>query len=60
MASSAGVVGAVELRKITFKASATANRAGILSVDVADISAAGTFANLTGLTVSGSYPLRIR
>jgi hypothetical protein len=60
MASGSGVTGAVELRTITFKASSTANRTGTLSVDVAEISAAGTFADLTGLTVSGTYPLRIR
>jgi hypothetical protein len=60
MASSAGVTGAVELRRITFKASSTANRTGTLTVDVADVAAAGTFANLTGQTVSGFYPLRTR
>lgn len=60
MASSAGVTGPTELRRITFKASSIANRSGILSVDVADIAAAGTFVSLTGQTVSGSYPLRIR
>ena len=60
MASSAGITGAVELRRITFKASSAANRTGILSVDVADIAAAGTFASLAGQTVSGFYPLRTR
>jgi hypothetical protein len=60
MASSAGVTGAVELRRITFKASSIAGRTGTLTVDVADLAAAGTFANLTGQTVSGSYPLRTR
>jgi hypothetical protein len=60
MASSAGVTGAVELRRITFKASSTANRTGTLTVDVADLAAAGTFTNLTGQTVSGFYPLRTR
>ena len=42
MASSAGVTGAVELRRITFKASSTANRTGTISVDIADLSAAVT------------------
>ena len=60
MASSAGFTGPVELRRITFKASSIAGRTGVLSVDVADLAAAGTFVNLTGQTVSGSYPLRIR
>lgn len=60
VASSAGLTGATELRRITFKASSTTNRSGILSVEVADIAAAGTFVNLSGQTVSGSYPLRIR
>jgi hypothetical protein len=54
------VTGPTELRRITFKASSIANRSGLLSVDVADIASAGTFVNLTGQTVSGSYPLRIR
>ena len=60
MASSAGVTGAVELRRITFKASSIAGRTGTLTVDVADLAVAGTFTNLTGQTVSGSYPLRTR
>jgi hypothetical protein len=60
MASNSGITGPVELRKITFKASSTANRTGTLSVDVADIAAAVTFANLLAATVSGSYPLRTR
>ena len=60
MASVAGITGAGELRRITFKASATAGRAGTLAVNVADVAAAGTFANLTGQTVSGSYALRTR
>jgi hypothetical protein len=60
MASSSGVTGPTEIRRITFKASAVANQTGLISVDVADIASAGTFVNLTGQTVSGSYPVRIR
>ena len=60
LASSAGIAGAVELRRITFKASSSVGRSGTLSVDVVDISAATSFANLAGQTVSGFYPLRIR
>jgi hypothetical protein len=60
MASTSGLTGPVELRRITFRASAVAGRTGLLTVDVADISAAGTFFNLTGQTVSGSYPLKTR
>jgi hypothetical protein len=60
MASTSGLTGPVELRRITFRASAVAGRTGLLTVDVADISAAGTFASLTGQTVSGSYPLKTR
>jgi hypothetical protein len=60
VASTSGLTGAVALRRITFKASSVAGRSGVLRVDVADVSAAGTFANLTGQTVSGSYPLGIR
>jgi hypothetical protein len=60
VASTSGLTGAVALRRITFRASSVAGRSGALRVDVADLSAAGTFANLTGQTVSGSYPLGIR
>lgn len=60
MASSDGVPGAVEVRKLTFKASATVGKTGSLAVNVIDLSAAGTFTNLVPVTVSGTYPLRIR
>jgi hypothetical protein len=58
--SSDGVSGSTEIRRLTFKAAATPGKTGALSVHVADISAASTFANLFHVTVSGSYPLRIR
>ncbi len=60
MASSDGVSGAVEVRKLTFKASATVGKTGSLAVTVIDLSAAGTFTDLVPVTVSGTYPLRIR
>jgi hypothetical protein len=60
MASSAGFSGAVEIRTLTFKASATAGRAGTLAVVAADLSGAGTFSNLLPKLVSGTYSLKTR
>jgi hypothetical protein len=60
MISSAGVTGPVEVRRLTFKASSVAGRTGSISVHVADMAAATTFANLAPVTVSGLYPVRIR
>jgi hypothetical protein len=60
MISSGGVTGAIEVRRLTFKASGVAGRTGSISVHVADMAAATTFANLAPVTVSGSYPVRIR
>ncbi|HET9425506.1 MAG TPA: cohesin domain-containing protein, partial [Gemmatimonadaceae bacterium] len=59
-ASGSGVAGAAELRKLTFKASATAGRSGTLTANVVDLSSTGTFANLAPRTVSGVFPVRTR
>lgn len=60
LASPAGLAGSVEVRQITFKARTTAGTTGTLGVNVIDLVSGGTFANLVPLTVSGSYPLRLR
>lgn len=60
LASSAGLSGAIEVRRITFRASATAGRSGSFAVNVIDLAAAATFSNLAPKTVSGTYPLRTR
>ena len=60
MASSNGLTGPTEIRRLTFKASAVAGRAGSISVNVIDMASAATFVNLVPQTVSGTYPLRIR
>jgi hypothetical protein len=60
LASDNGLTGAVDVRRVTFKASSTPGRSGAMSVDVIDMSAAGAFTNLVPKTVSGSYPIRIR
>jgi hypothetical protein len=60
MVSSAGITGTAEIRRLTFKASTVVGRAGSLSVDVIDMAAATTFANLVAQTVSAVYPVRIR
>jgi hypothetical protein len=60
LASSSGFSGAVEVRRLTFKASSAAGRSGALSVTAIDIATAGTFANLAQKTVGSSFPLRTR
>jgi hypothetical protein len=60
MASSSGLTGPAEIRRLTFRASVFSGRTGSVSVDVIDMAAATTFANLVSQTVSGVYPLRIR
>jgi hypothetical protein len=60
LASADGAAGVSEVRRVTFKAASTAGKTGSLAVHVADISAAESLANLIAVTVSGSYPLRIR
>jgi adhesin/invasin len=61
-ASAGGVGGAIELKKITFRASATVGRSGTLTANVVDMSAGPSsgFANLAPMTVSGLFPVRIR
>jgi len=58
-ASSAGWSGKVELRKVTFKASATAAKQGALTATASEMFAAG-FADLLPKTVSVSSPLFTR
>ena len=59
MASSSGIAGSVELRKITFRAAPGAGVTGTLAVSVIDLTGA-TRTNLAPKTVSGTYPLKTR
>ena len=60
VASVAGLPGRIELRRLTFKAGATAGRTGTLRLIISELSAAGTFADLLPRTAAVSYPLSIR
>jgi hypothetical protein len=60
MASSSGFAGAVEVRTVTFRASAVAGRTGALTVTTIDLSGATNLTSLASKTVSTSYPLRTR
>jgi len=60
MASAAGFAGAVEIRKLTFKASLVASRTGALVLITNDLSGAVTLANLLPKTVSAFYLFRTR
>jgi adhesin/invasin len=59
-ASSAGWSGKVELRKITFKASATAAKTGALTATASEMFAVAGFADLLPKTVSVASPLFTR
>jgi adhesin/invasin len=59
-AGSAGWSGKVELRKVTFKASATLGKKGALTATANEMSAATGFADLMSKTVSVSSPLFTR
>jgi hypothetical protein len=60
LASAAGLSGRLELRRLTFKATATAGRTGTLRLSTSDVFAAGTFASLLPKTTAITYPLSIR
>src|SRR5260370_24061979 len=59
MADATGFAGAVELRKLTFKAASTVGRTGALSVTVLDLSGAA-LTNFVARTVSPFFPVRTR
>jgi hypothetical protein len=60
VASATGFPGRIELRRITFRANASAAVAGALQLSVSEVSGAGTFANLLANTTAVSYPLITR
>ena len=59
-ASSAGLLGNVELRQITFRTTTTVGRTGTLSLLPTELTAAVTFSNLLLTTVSAFFPLVVR
>ena len=59
-ASSAGLLGNVEMRQITFRTTATVGRTGTLSLLPTELTAAVTFSNLLLTTVSAFFPLVVR
>jgi adhesin/invasin len=59
-ASAAGFSGQVQLRRITFRAAATAGQTGTLVPSVVELAGAGTYTVLTAVTVSASYPVATR
>ena len=60
VASSTGFSGAVQLRKITFKAASVAARSGVLALFVSELTTATTYATLLPTTVAAVYPVVIR
>ena len=59
-ASAAGFSGQVQLRRITFRAAATAGQTGTLVPSVVELAAASSFTVLTAATVAASYPVATR
>ncbi len=59
-ASSSGFAGTVELRRVTFRASATAGLAGVLHLGVTELTTTATFTDLLPVTVAVDYPLITR
>jgi hypothetical protein len=59
MASATGFAGAVEMRKLTFKAASTVGKTGALSVTVLDLSGVA-FTNFLARTVSPFFPIKTR
>ncbi len=59
-ASSAGLLGNVEMRQITFRTTATVGRTGTLSLLPTELTAAVTFSNLLLTAVSAFFPLVVR
>jgi adhesin/invasin len=59
-ANSTGFGGSVQLRAITFTATATIGKTAPLRLLVSDLTAAGTFTSLLGTTLAITYPLVLR
>jgi adhesin/invasin len=60
MASANGFSGAVQLRRITFHAAASAGQTGMLAPSVVELAAATSFNVLTTFTVAASYSINTR